>query len=141
MPSAGFVRALTRKYHNQRVEFIYVPKDEHMQLLLKEAGFNVDVPITVNAIFEWAWKRPVNWPKTEWMCGSEPPGPTSFFLEFRDCMFKQGSMTATPFCTRRYSKRFWFSFDVREVGGSKFAEWIRDQIPKLSFSREQEGLN
>lgn len=126
LPTVGFVRAHVSRYYDQRAEFILIPSEEWKELL-KSLPFDLGRPILVNGIFNGIWKKPKDWRSFY------SSGPVEFKFRFRDVLFKQDDKVIMIISQTRYqNKRSEWEFTIEEMGGSKFAEMIRNSIPKLT---------
>jgi len=126
LPTVDFVRAHVRRYYDQRAEFILILSD-HWKETLKDLPFDLSRPVFVNGIFQGVYKKAKDWPRFY------SSGPKEFFFRFRDVLFKQDDKVAMILSQTRYqNKRSEWEFTIEEMGGSKFAEMIRNSIPKLT---------
>lgn len=127
-PSAGFMRAYVRRYIGQRAKFALI--SETWKPLLVEMSFDTGRPIVVNGIFVGVWRKPKKWPVRS-------GGPLEFHFRFNDVLFQQDEKIGMLLAKTRYqNKRREWEFTIEEMGGTRFAQMLRDSIPKL----EQGGM-
>jgi hypothetical protein len=122
IPSKSFLRAALKRYFNQRVTFTLDPTSKFMEFLKEDHKFDPAQPVVTAGILRGITKH-----------GNS--SPSQIEMLFNDISFEQGGKTVYICSDRQYSKRMWWSFELTEMRGIGFADYMNSLIPKLPYTQ------